>query len=245
MGVPFLTSLLAFRVGQLAADLPNMKRIPQFELLDHDLGTPDEIASSLSDLRHINAWFGGIATTASLLRNAMKKAGLTSASVLEVASADGFCIREAAKHLATYGLQLHLTLLDRQQSHLESTNGIRTVVGDALQIPFGNASFDFVSCGLFVHHLAPETVIRFISEALRVCRHAVLINDLRRSAAHLALVYLGLPLFRSRITWHDGPASVRQSYKPSELADLLKKTPAREVQLSNHYLYRMAITAWK
>ncbi len=222
-----------------------MKRVPQHELLDHDLGTPDEIASALADLRHINSWFGGVATTTSLLLNAMKKTGLSSASILEVASADGFCVREAAKRLAVEGLQLHLTLLDRQQSHLESTNDIRTVVGDALQIPFEDSSFDFVSCGLFVHHLAPDAVIRFVSEALRVCRHAVLVNDLRRSAAHLALVYLGLPLFRSRITWNDGPASVRQSYKPGEISALLKRTPASNIELTNHYLYRMAITAWK
>jgi len=222
-----------------------MKRIPQNELLDHDLGTRAEIGAALSDLRHINAWFGGVATTESLLRNGMKRTGLTSATVLEVASADGFCVRKAATRLSAGGLQLRLTLLDRQPSRFISTNGIRTVVGDALQIPFGNASFDFVSCGLFIHHLAPNTVVRFVSEALRVCRHAVLINDLRRSAAHLALVYLGLPLFRSRLTWHDAPASVRQSYEPSELSDLLKKTGATSIDIRNHYLYRMAATVWK
>jgi len=222
-----------------------MKRVPQNELLDHDLGTPDEIAAALFDLRHINTWFGGVATTKALVRNAMRKTGLTSATVLEVASADGFCVRGAAKSLTTEGLHLRLTLLDRQPSRFASTNGIRTVVGDALQIPFGNSSFDFVSCGLFVHHLAPDTVVRFVSEALRVCRRAVLINDLRRSAIHLALVYLGLPLFRSRLTWHDGPASVRQSYERSELSDLLQETSAKSIEITNRYLYRMAVTAWK
>ncbi len=222
-----------------------MKRVPQNELLDHDLGAPSEIATALSDLRHINGWFGGVATTKCLLRNAMRKARLTSATVLEVASADGFCVREAAKALATEGVRLQLTLLDRQPSRFVSTKGIRTVVGDALQIPFGNSSFDFVSCGLFVHHLSPESVVRFVSEAIRVCRHAVLINDLRRSRAHLALVYLGLPLFRSRLTWNDAPASVRQSYDHSELTDLLKKASARQFEITNHYLYRMAATVWK
>ena len=222
-----------------------MRRIPQHELLDHDLGTPDEISAALSDLRHINAWFGGVATTASLLRNAMQKVPLSSASVLEVASADGFCVRKAEQSLASDGLKLRLTLLDRQPSRFVSTNGIRTVIGDDLDIPFGNSSFDFVSCGLFVHHLAPNTVVRFVSEALRVCRHAVLINDLRRSAAHLALVYFGLPLFRSRLTWHDAPASVRQAYEPTEISDLLNKTPARTIEITNRFLYRMAVTVWK
>jgi ubiquinone/menaquinone biosynthesis C-methylase UbiE len=223
----------------------DMKRVPQHELLDDDLGSPAEIASSLSDLRHINTWFGGVATTRFLLRRALHKTGLTSASILEVASGDGFCVREASKSLDRDGVQFQITLLDRQQSHLASTNGIRTVVGDALHLPFGDASFDFISCGLFVHHLSPDEVVRFICEALRVCRHAVLINDLRRSPAHLALVYLGFPLFRSRITRHDGPASVRQSYDPSEVADLMKKTSAREIEITNHYLYRMAVTVWK
>lgn len=222
-----------------------MKRVPQNELLDHDLGTPAEIAAALSDLRHINSWFGGVETTAALLRNAMRTTNLGSATVLEVASGDGFCVREAAKRLTNDGLQLQLTLLDRQPSRFTSTNGIRTVVGDALQIPFGNASVDFVSCSLFVHHLAPESVARFVSEALRVCRHAVLINDLRRSAAHLALVYFGLPLFRSRLTWNDAPASVRQSYGPSEIAEMLKKTSASGFEITNRYLYRMAATVWK
>ena len=35
-----------------------MKREVIAELLDEDLGTPQEIASSLDDLRHINGWFG-------------------------------------------------------------------------------------------------------------------------------------------------------------------------------------------
>ena len=222
-----------------------MKRVPQHELLDDDLGAPAEIESALADLRHINTWFGGVATTAFLLRNAMHKAGLTAATVLEVASADGFCVRQAGKRLASDAFDVQLTLLDRQPSRFASTNGIPTVIGDALQIPFENSSFDFVSCGLFAHHLSPDSVVRFVSEALRVCRHAVLINDLRRSATHLALVYLGLPLFRSRLTWHDGPASVRQSYKPVELSGLLNRTPARRIDITNRYLYRMAVTVWK
>jgi ubiquinone/menaquinone biosynthesis C-methylase UbiE len=222
-----------------------MKRIPQKELLDDDLGTPAEIEAAISDLRHINRWFGGVRTTKMLLRNAMYEAGLTSASVLEVASADGFCIRDAAAQLQSEGLQVEITLLDRRQSHLPANNGVQSVVGDALNLPFEHASFDFVSCGLFVHHLDPGSVVRFLSEALRVCRHAVLVNDLRRSSAHLALVYLGLPLFRSRLTWNDAPASVRQAYEPAEMSEILKKTSASRFDISDRYLYRMAVTAWK
>ncbi|MGE5109943.1 MAG: methyltransferase domain-containing protein [Acidobacteriaceae bacterium] len=222
-----------------------MERIPQKELLDEDLGAPAEVAASLADLRHINQWFGGVATTEHLLRRASREAQLTSASVLEVASGDGFSIQQAAKNLASEGLIFRLTLLDRRASHLPSNNGVRSMIGDAMRIPLPDGSVDFVSCGLFLHHLDPESVVRFFSEGLRVCRHAVLVNDLRRSATHLGLVYLGFPLFRSRLTRHDAPASVRQAYTTAEIQGLLKKTPPSRFEITERYFYRMAVIAWK
>ena len=69
------------------------------------------------------------------------------------------------------------------------------MAGDALALPFRNASFDLVSCNLFAHHLSSEQAIQFVNEALRTCRIAVLVNDLVRHRLHLALVYAGLPLF--------------------------------------------------
>ena len=222
-----------------------MKRIPQRELLDHDEGTPEEISGSLRDLRRINHWFGGVQTSEYLLRHGLEKTGLHSAEVLEVAAGEGYCVCNAARKLREDGRSIGITALDRRASHLNSSDGMRTVVGDALQLPFESNSFDFVSSCLFVHHLPPSDVVRFITEALRVSRHAVLINDLVRGRVHLGLVYLGLPLFRSRITWHDAPASVRQAYTPLELSELIRQTPASRYDIASRYLFRMAATIWK
>jgi ubiquinone/menaquinone biosynthesis C-methylase UbiE len=222
-----------------------MKRIPQRELLDDDAGTPAEIAASLRDLQHINQWFGGVATNEYLFRNALRQSGLSNAEVLEIASGDGYCVRATAKTLRREGFNLQITGLDRKASHMRDHDGMQTVVGDALAIPFPDARFDFVSSCLFMHHLSPDDAVRSINEALRVCRYGVLINDLDRGAIHLGLVYLGLPLFRSRITRHDAPASVRQAYTTAELAELIKKTPASRFDITNRYLYRIAATIWK
>jgi ubiquinone/menaquinone biosynthesis C-methylase UbiE len=220
-----------------------MKRVPQFELLDHDQGTPEEIAASLQDLRTINRNFGGIATTRRLLQHAMQSASLKRASLLEVAAGDGYAIEQAVRRLPS-PIAVDVTLLDRRGSH--GSNGNRaTITGDALHLPFSDGSFDFISCGLFVHHLAPHDVVRFVSEALRVARHALLINDLVRSRIHLAMVYFGFPLFRSRITYHDAPASVRQAYTVSELRDLLRQASPARIEISRVFLYRMAAIAWK
>jgi 2-polyprenyl-3-methyl-5-hydroxy-6-metoxy-1,4-benzoquinol methylase len=217
-----------------------MKRIPQHELLDHDEGTLQEITASLKDLRFINRNFGGISTTRWLLRRALAQTLLPRARVLEVAAGDGYAIQCAARHLP-----VEITALDRRPSHLANGSGLNALAGDALHLPCSDNSFDFVSCALFVHHLASAEVVQFASEALRVARYGLLVNDLVRSRTHLALVYLGFPLFRSRITRHDGPASVRQAYTTSELEDLLRQSPASRIEISTRYLYRMAVIAWK
>jgi ubiquinone/menaquinone biosynthesis C-methylase UbiE len=221
-----------------------MKRTIIPELLDSDAGTPSEIAASLSDLNRINRWFGGMATTRSLVEQVSQELEARSLSLLEVAAGAGAVPAEVAGALAQAGIAMEVTLLDRASSHLRNGNR-RAVAGDALALPFSDGSFDLVSCSLFVHHLAPDDVVRFVNEGLRVCRAAVLINDLVRHPTHLGLVYAGMPLYRSRLTRHDAPASVRQAYTMNEMADMLGKSKAARVEIVRHFLFRMGVIAWK
>ena len=119
------------------------------------------------------------------------------------------------------------------------------MAGDALALPFADASFDLVSCSLFAHHLEPEQLPRFAREGLRVCRLALLINDLIRHPLHLLLVYAGLPLYRSRLTRHDAVASVRRAYTVDEMRALLAGAAASRLEFSRHYLFRMGVLVWK
>ena len=111
--------------------------------------------------------------------------------------------------------------------------------------PSASASFDLLSSTLFAHHLSPQEFVQFVNEALRVCRVAVLINDLVRHPLHMSLVYAGMPLYRSRLTRHDAPASVRQAYTVEEMQSLLAQTSAARVEIHRHYLFRMGVVAWK
>jgi len=218
-----------------------MRRRPTRELLDTDSGTPSEVASSLRDLRWFNRWFGGISTSLRLIETVAP--GATRLSVLEVAAGDGFVPRALQKRLPQIDLQV--TLLDRAQSHLNGNNSIRSLVADALALPFRDSTFDVVSSSLFVHHLHPDQVVLFAREALRVCRIAVLINDLVRHRIHLAFAYAGVPLYRSRITRHDAPASVRQAYTVREMRDLLEKAGLGRVEIHSQYFFRMGAVVWK
>jgi len=64
-------------------------------------------------------------------------------------------------------------------------------------------------------------------------------------SAFLYWLYAGLPLYRSRLTRHDAPASVRQAYTLVEMKAMLAQTSAARVEIHRHYLFRMGVIAWK
>jgi ubiquinone/menaquinone biosynthesis C-methylase UbiE len=225
----------------------NMKRVVIPELLDTDSGTLAEIAAALSDIRQINRWFGGIATTQSMIAQVVRKHGARSLSLLEVAAGAGYVPHAASAHMRKSGVQVQVTLLDRAHSHLKngSGNGSSAVAGDALALPFADGSFDLVSSCLFAHHLEPREFVQFVNEALRVGRTAVLINDLVRDPIHLALAYASLALYRSRFNRHDAPASVRRAYTLKEMHEMLGQTTAARVEIERRPVFRMGAIAWK
>jgi ubiquinone/menaquinone biosynthesis C-methylase UbiE len=222
-----------------------MQRVITPEILDSDDCPPAEVEKSLRDLSRINRWFGGVATTRKLIERVAAATGKKHFSLLEVAAGFGEVPKVASAQLACKGIELEVTLLDRVRSHLLPGN--RCVVADALALPFPDATFDLVSSSLFAHHLEPADLARFVSEALRVCRRAVLINDLIRHPVHLALVYAGFPLMRSYVSRVDGVASVRRAYVPEEMLRILSDgvKRAEKVEVSRHYLFRMGVIVWK
>lgn len=221
-----------------------MKRVVVEELLDSDAGTPAEVAGSLKDLRMFNSVFGGVQTMASLLRRVAQERGLKQISWVDVAGGEGYVATRAQKSLARSGITSQPVILDRAPTHLGNTHP--AVCGDALALPFRDNSFDAVGCSLFLHHLEPDEIVRFAREGLRVARHAFLVQDLQRHPLHLALSYLGAPLYRSRITRHDAPASVGQAYTVEEVRKILSRVaPAANIAIRKYFLFRMGVIIWK
>ena len=221
-----------------------MQRVDTPEILDTDACPPEEVQVSLRDLDRVNRWFGGVSTTESLIERVAQSAGKRQFSLLEVASGSGKVPELAARKLGQRGIRVDFTLLDRARSHFGEDG--RRIVADGLSLPFDDGSFDLVSCNLFAHHLNPEELVRFVREALRVCRSAVLINDLIRHPLHLALVYAGFPLMRSRVSRADGVASVRRAYVPEEMRRMLGSVATQPcIEITRHYLFRMGVIVWK
>jgi ubiquinone/menaquinone biosynthesis C-methylase UbiE len=226
-----------------------MERVVDEEWLDEDLGTPEEIGSALHSIGLANRRFGGIWLHARLLRQALTRLPRDHRThILEVASGRADVLQAALLQL---GISPEVTLLDRSSAHLPDSRAWpaklpapRVVAGNALDLPFPDASVDIVSCCLFLHHLEPPQIARYLAEAQRVARIAVVINDLERSALHYRLALLNRIIDRSRISRHDGPVSVRRAYTYSELARMLTNTGSSFL-LERAFLYRLGAILWR
>lgn len=224
-----------------------MKRVVEQELLDQDDATQQEIDRSLHSIGLVNRRFGGDALHARLLGRALARVSREGKPhILEAASGHAAVLRRSLLRL---GATVKVTLLDRSASHLPDPRdwprdlipGI--VCGDALALPFADASMDIVSCCLFLHHLEPPEVLRYLAEARRVARVAVIINDLERHALHYRLAQLYSLIDPSRISRHDGPVSVRRAYTFRELAELLSASGASFL-LMRAPLFRLGAVVW-
>ena len=237
-----------------------MERVVENEWLDDDWRTPEEIDLALRAISLVNLRFGGVRLHARLLRQALARVpGETQPRipprilprVLEVASGHADVLQAALRQLAIAGtLMPEITLLDRTRHHLPDPHSWpaelsppRAVVGDALDLPFPDASVDIISCCLFVHHLEPPEVARFLAEARRVARVAVVINDLERSGLHYRLAQLNRFIDPSPLSRHDGPVSVRRAYTRSELARMLADT-GLSFDLERAWLCRLGAVLW-
>ncbi len=217
-------------------------RKPAAELMDDDLGTPGEVAQALRTINFVNRIFGGNRVHLELLARAA--GSLEQVHVLEVAAGRAVPLSTAALALARRGIRVSATLLDLNRSHFPqewppSLPPPECIEGNALAIPLPDKSVDIVSCCLFVHHLPPEGAARFLREAIRVARRAVLINDLQRTRIHYGLARFFALFDPSRISSYDGPVSVRQAYSRAEMADMLRAAGC-PFTLERRFLYRLA-----
>lgn len=102
-------------------------------------------------------------------------AGLPPARTLDVACGTGFLTRHLRGFVA--GVDQSSAMVAVAQARLPE--GL-ALVGDALELPFADASFDRVVTGHFYGHLPPDEREAFLGEARRVARELVVIDTARQ-----------------------------------------------------------------
>ena len=205
------------------------------ELLDLGSAPAAEVARSLADLRRINRWLGG----RSVLLRMLAAERLERFSLLDVGAGSGDL---GVAVLARFP-RARVVLCDLKPRHLEAT--LPRVAAAAEQLPFRNASFDFVAASLFLHHFRDADAARLLGLFSRLARRAVLINDLERNWFPVLFVRLAAPVFaRSYITRHDAVASIRQAFLPHELRELARAAGFTDITVRRHLpWFRLSLVA--
>ncbi|MBC7927547.1 MAG: methyltransferase domain-containing protein [Bryobacteraceae bacterium] len=211
-------------------------RVIEPERLDDE--TPERAAPSLRDLVRINRLLGGHRVLREAIRQIVPPS--QAFTMLDVGAASG----DAAATISALYPKARVTSLDYRSHHMAAAKGTR-VSANAFQLPFRPASFDFVYCGLFLHHFSSDAVISLLRSFGAVARLQVIANDLER---HL-LPYHFIPsttwLFGwDPITQHDAPASVQAGFSQAELAELARSAGLREVRVDVYRpAFRLCLTA--
>ena len=134
--------------------------------------------------REYDDWIHGVGTYAERVRPgwteelaALEQAvrSLPPARTLDVAAGSGYFTRF---------LPGHVVALDQSPNMIEVANERKTadeyVLGDALELPFGDGSFERVFTGHFYGHLDDDDRQRFLAEARRVAPEIVVLESAGR-----------------------------------------------------------------
>jgi ubiquinone/menaquinone biosynthesis C-methylase UbiE len=119
------------------------------------------------------------------------------------------------------------------------------LVGDAMDLPFCDGTFDVVMASLFFHHLTDDQCVRTLANMWRVSRNLVLVNDLNRHpVAYFSICALTAKFSKSVMVGNDGPVSVLRAFKPQELLEFAKRSgiPAR---VHRSFPFRLVLVAQK
>lgn len=222
------------------------------ELMDDPALPAADHVAALGALATINAVSR---TTAHLARGvaAVRPAHAAPLAVVDVACGGGDVTVALERRLtrgmagarpAVIGIDISSRAIDRARTLAVSRGSAATFqVGDAVRA--GCPACDVAVSSLFLHHLDDAEAVRLLRHMATAARHGIVISDLIRSRAGLALAVIGTTvLSSSRVARVDGPASVRAARTIPEYRRLLVAAGLPEATIRRTWPER-AVIVWR
>ncbi|MBA3311754.1 MAG: methyltransferase domain-containing protein [Planctomycetota bacterium] len=210
----------------LSPDLSARDRQP--ELMDQPGLAEDAHRAALRGLARVNRLSFSARSIWRPIVAEMKRQSSRRWRLLDVACGSGDVPLALAGYAATERLILSVAGCDMSDTAVVHANErarqsgaaadffVRDAIRDGL--PGG---YDFVTCSLFLHHLAEADVVRLLRAIGDAAGTLGVISDLRRTTFGYALACFGTRvLSRSRVVHIDGPLSVRSAFSLEEASNL-------------------------
>jgi ubiquinone/menaquinone biosynthesis C-methylase UbiE len=227
------------------------QRSHRLEHIDTGNYTAAEYEDCIGELQLVNRWMGDAHSLKATLLREIEAQRLTNFSILDIGAGSGELLRVAAtwarqtnRRVRAVGLELNERMAESIIEESDRFDEISAVRGDALNLPFADAEFDYVICSLFTHHLLDEQVVQVLNEMSRVARRRIFVIDLHRHpVAYLLYTTLGKIVLHNRLLRHDGALSILRSFKRDELLALAQRAGLRDVSIERHFPYRLVLSA--
>lgn len=220
------------------------------EMMDEPQVEPKVLRRSLRDLRLINGLLGWRWMVVRTVARTVRRRGLRSFSLLDVASGSGDMPLAVARWARRRGLAARIVVTDvnpeivaAANAHLSGTPDATAEQQDALALTYPDGSFDVALCTLALHHFAPDDAVRVLRELGRVGRRVLVFDLVRSRLAYVGAVVLTRLPGMGAMTGHDGPASVRRAYTAPELHDLARRAGLRNAHVSVRFPCRLTLEA--
>ncbi|MDM7921908.1 MAG: methyltransferase domain-containing protein [Pyrinomonadaceae bacterium] len=113
---------------------------------------------------------------------------------------------------------------------------------NALRLPFGNSSIDYVMSSLTLHHFSDERAVAFLRELRRVARKNVFVVDLERNPLAYAVYRAFGRFLLQSFTFEDGSLSIRRGFRHDELMKLALAAGYREPVVTRSAAFRLVLT---
>src|SRR5690349_5900831 len=227
------------------------QRSHRLEHIDTGNYTADEYEDCIGELQLVNRFMGDAHTLKATLLREVEAQRLTEFSVLDIGAGSGELLRVAAtwarqthRELRAVGLDLNPRMTESIVEETERFDEISSVRGDALQLPFADAAFDYVICSLFTHHLLDEQIVQVLREMSRVAKRRIFVIDLHRHpVAYFLYTTLGKIVLHSRLVRHDGALSILRCFKSYELLELAERAGLQDFCVHRYFPYRLVLSA--
>jgi ubiquinone/menaquinone biosynthesis C-methylase UbiE len=227
------------------------QRSHRLEYIDTGNYTAAEYEDCIGELQLVNRWMGDAHSLKATLLREIEVQGLANFSILDVGAGSGELLRVAAtwarktnRQFRGVGLELNERMAESILEESERFDEIASVRGDAFQLPFAEAQFDYAICSLFTHHLLDEQVVQVLREMSRVAKRRIFVLDLHRHpVAYFLYTTVGKLVLHNRLVRHDGALSILRGFKSDELLALAQRAGLGDIRVERHFPYRLVLSA--
>jgi ubiquinone/menaquinone biosynthesis C-methylase UbiE len=219
------------------------KRSLEKERLDKGEYTPEEYARWEKEMWYIHRFFGEIRAMRKTIVADVKRSENEPISILDVGAGNGGLLFALKSKLPNHNLSTVGVEMNRLAVTSIQHAGIEAVRADAMQLPFADASFSYVMCSLFLHHLAEDAAVSLLREMKRVASRRIYVIDLNRSVISYYLYRFFGRVILQKFTLDDGALSIRRAYREAELLTLAESAGLKSATVTRSAINRLVLSA--